>query len=333
MNRLRRVLARAQEVVAQVSQTKVIDAFYNDFATEASGRYWWWCQMFLLDPFELIVNDGYDNLWRVPFTINGEDVVFGEAVQVKIEYVDVAARADQVAAACAGIATVRGETKIAARYSTRAETCPDRKEGGNMKELMAKLRARLNLPEGTPDEEVLRVAAEAGPGDSEGVPDPDTEGVPQPEGQPGGGSEDDDEGGGDVESDAGASASAAGTVTVDAAALVQLQADARMGREARTEQLQSQDEQLLMGAVEVGKFAPSRKAHFAALLEADREGTIELIKSLAENVIPVKLRGETPNAESSNVVDISGWFPEIAARKAAEAAAGGPSRVTMAGGD
>src|SRR4051812_39785343 len=97
----------------QVSVTEIVDEFYEDFATEESGRFWWWVQMVLLDPNEIICNDGGHELYRVPFVVGAEEadgvpeITFGEPVPVKVQYVDVAARADAVAAACTGIASVR----------------------------------------------------------------------------------------------------------------------------------------------------------------------------------------------------------------------------------
>jgi hypothetical protein len=325
---VKKLFARTKEVKAQVSMTGIIDAFYNDFATEASGRYWWWCQMVLLDPNEIIVNDGEDQLYRIPFTIDGDSVTFGEAQPVKIEYVDIAARAEQAVAACAGIASVRGE-KVAASYDSRADTCPDRKEGGTMKEQIAKLRAKLNLPADTPDEEVIRVAAEADPG-SEGVPEPETEGTPQPEGQPGEGDEEPDAG-----TEGGNSGNTAGdAVQVDSEALRALQADAKAGREAREEQIRVKDEALLSAAVESGKFAPARKAHFAALLKADREGTTKLIEALEENVVPVALRGSSneSNSEGQTQAGVGypkSWLPELHQEPVAASAAA--PRVVVGG--
>jgi hypothetical protein len=194
-----------------------------------------------------------------------------------------------------------------------------------MKEHIAKLRAKLGLAADTSDEEVLRVAAEGvpepTPEPSAPDPEPPAEGgeTPEPgtvEGEPGTGA---GEGNGD------------GQVSIDAAALAQLQADARAGREAREEQISQADEILLSSAVKCGKFPPARKEHYAKLLSADREGTIALINELEENVVPVKLRGVTPETEASQA---SGypvtWLPEVAARKAALASAS-ESRVVMGG--
>jgi hypothetical protein len=331
-------LRRDKPVNAQVSISKIIDEFYEDFATEASGRYWWWCQMVLLDPNEIIVNDGDDNLYRVPFTIEATDeddagpgVTFGDPIPVAIQYVDIAARSEQAVAACAGIASIRGE-KVAARYISRAESCPNRKEGGNMKELIAKLRARYNLPEDTPDEEVLRVAAESAPTGEPGEEPADAPAELQPEGQPGQGGDGEPEPG-TVETEGGTAAST-GTVNVDAAALEQLRQDAAAGRAARDQQIAETDERILAEAIKCGKFAPARKAHFAKLLKVDRQGTIETINGLEENVIPVKARGTTPENNEGSGGGSTGypvtWLPEVAARKAAQASAE-PQRVVMGG--
>jgi hypothetical protein len=336
-------MARAERVEGQVSVTEVIDEFYEDFATEETGRYWWWPQVVLLDPDELIVNDGMDNLFRIPFTIGGADegeagevgVTFGEPTPVVIEYRDVpaAARAEAIAAACTGIAAVREPEQVAARYYSRAETRPDRKEGGSGVDYTL-LRQILDLSADTPDDEVARIATERLQASVQDETDGEGLDTPAPVTQ-----QDDDEGqgsGAESQPATPAHASAAsGTRTIDESTLEQLRSDAAAGAAARAEQLQAETNRLLTEAVASGKFPPARRAHWAALLERDREGTIEIINELAENVIPVELRainaeGDEGQGSGSAEAYPPGWLPEVQARKArmaAQEAAGQRPRV------
>lgn len=340
------VMMRSAPVKAamQVSVSEIIDEFYEDFATEESGRYWWWVQMVLLDPNELIVNNSKDELYRLPFTIGGADagepgeteVTFGEPKQVQIQYIDVAARADAVAAACTGIASVRGE-KVAARFGNRAESRPNEQEGGSVD--LIQLRESLGLPADTPETEVYRVAAErlAASGGQGGTgTEPET---PAP-GDGGGGSEESTETPGEPATPEPAPATepqAGQPVLVDAEALSALRADAAAGREARDTQLEESDDRVLTSAVQAGKFPPSRKDHFMKLMKADREGTIALINSLEENVVPLTARGvQSEDNEGQGSLNgeayPAGWLPEVAPMKAAVAARNGLSPRIMTDG-
>jgi hypothetical protein len=338
-------MAAGGAVAAQVAIQDVADEFYEDFATEAAGRYWWWIRMVLLEPNELIVDDGRDELYRVPFAIGAgadEDadgdpnITFGDPVPIKVVYQDVAAKTEQVAAACTGIASVRGE-KVAARFGSREESRLNATEGGVMHEYIEKMRSKLGLSASAKDEEVLAAAAahlEAEPGTGDGGTGTGTDGGQ--EGQEGAGSGDGSgDGAGENGQPAPAEQQAAGTVAVDAQALQELRDAAAQGVEARQEQLRIADQALLAAAVEAGKFPPSRREHYAKLLKADREGTIELIEELDENVVPVKMRGvngdnsgSTGNSRASDVEQyMAVHMPDIAQRKARILAGQSQSRV------
>ncbi len=50
----------------------------------------------------------------------------------------------------------------------------------------------------------------------------------------------------------------------------------------------------------MGKFPPSRLAHYTALYDADEEGTRQLVDSLAEGVVPVHERGASPSSDTND---------------------------------
>lgn len=324
-----RIFARAQEVQGQASITDVTDAFYGDFATEESGRYWWWCREVLLDPEELIVDDGQHALYRVPFELDGEGVTFGEPREVRIQYVDALSKTEQVAAALRAIESVRGE-KVAARFDERPASRPKVKKGGSMD--VEQLRSILKLSADVPEEEVFRIAAqrlsEGTPegGEGEGTPAGGEGAEGEPEGEPEGEGEGEGEGGAEGEEQP-----PAGTVTVDSSALAELRRQAQEGAEARRIQVDAETASVLSKAVELGKFPPARRQHWEKLMKADREGTIAMINDLEENVIPVAARGDGREVGGEGDSEGRGYgypeflFPEVKARK--ERIAAGHTRV------
>jgi hypothetical protein len=66
-------------------------AFYRELNTRADASPWAWAWIHKIyrDPDELIVDRDDGTLYRVPFTVSGDQATFGEAQEVKVEYVDV----------------------------------------------------------------------------------------------------------------------------------------------------------------------------------------------------------------------------------------------------
>jgi hypothetical protein len=332
MNLLRRVLMRAEAPLAlSVSVDDVADAFYEQFATLDSGRYWWWIQMMLLEPNELIVNDGYDELYRMAFEVsdngpgNEPSVTFGELTRVRLEPVDstmaddddqvpVAARSEAVLAACQGIASVRGPERVMASFQSREESRPEAKqeEVRQVNEYIKRLRAKLGLSADVPDDQVLAAAAtaleaEEGPGNNEEgsspspqapnadgtTPDP-AESTPDPEPEEAG--------------DGGSTA-----LRVAPESLAELREQARMGAEARVQQLRSEDEAFVDEAIRVGRIPPRARASYLARMSRSPEARTEeraFIESLDENVIPVTMRGGAGEGETTTSTTGDGAHPQ-----------------------
>ncbi|WP_237072007.1 hypothetical protein [Mycobacterium avium] len=78
-----------------------------------------------------------------------------------------------------------------------------------------------------------------------------------------------------------------GLVQIEQAQLDELKAAAAQGVEARARQIAEDDERTVMAAIGQGKIAPARKDHWLAALKADREGTKQVLASLAAGLIPV----------------------------------------------
>lgn len=134
------ISAVPRRVELSVSTEDVRRAWYD----QAEGpRAWWWIRELNLDPTELIVDDDEGHLYRVPFTVSGTDVTFGEAAEVRIEYV-------------AASESERPRRQAVTVFASRQESLP---EGEPMD--LSTLRTSLGLPDDATDEAILAAAAEA----------------------------------------------------------------------------------------------------------------------------------------------------------------------------
>lgn len=88
-------------------------------------------------------------------------------------------------------------------------------------------------------------------------------------------------------------AASSGVVQIEAAQLDELRAAAAQGVEARARQIADDDERVVMAAIGQGKIAPARKQHWLDSLKADREGTKQVLASLAVGLIPTSELGHS----------------------------------------
>lgn len=305
-------------VEASVSTSDVSRDFYGHWAV--GDRYYWWLCQIMVDPQEVIVEDPDGDLYRMSYTPNADGTVsFGDPSRVRVEYVDVAAKAETNQAILAGIVQVRG-ANVLARFTSRQESRLSTQEGESMREHIARMRRKLGLSAETPDEEVLRQAADQVDGDEEeadnggtqqpvpptppaGPGEPPPASPPTPPAAPGatpppatpgqGGTT-----GGSTSSQSASNATS--SVTVDAAALAQLQRDAQVGVAERNARLAREDQEYVATAVRVGKIPPSSIPSLVAEMsrsEDSRLATRQYLDGLAENVIPVATRS---NVEGTN---------------------------------
>lgn len=86
-------------------------------------------------------------------------------------------------------------------------------------------------------------------------------------------------------------AAASGLVQIEQAQLDELKAAAAQGVEARARQIADDDQHVVMAAIAEGKIAPARKQHWLDSLKADRDGTKQVLASLAAGLVPVKETG------------------------------------------
>lgn len=318
----------AAGVRAAVSVEDIRRSYYD---TLDSAQYWWWIREVRVDPAELIVDDDDGSLYRVGYTIDSSGVLtFAEAVEVEIEYVDVAAAA--AAANRAAVPVSDGQQVAASWGDPKAAGRPDRgdkgggspsstspaassgtltndEEVGHVK-LSEEALTKLGLkPEATEDEinaAILAQAEGAGGGEGDGgtgdgtTTTETTETTTTTETTPGEGDGGTGEGGGDGGATTeGATTTPAttgvtlpeGMALIDQATLDELKQGATAANELVAAAKKKEKDDLLDGAIRAGKFPRSRRAHYEALLAADPEGTKAQIAALAEGIVPTVERG------------------------------------------
>lgn len=123
------------------------------------------------------------------------------------------------------------------------------------------------------------------------------------------------------ENDAGAvepPVTAGSTVTVDRATWEETRRQAQQGATAFERQASEDRDRVLNAAIEQGRIPPSRRAHWAGLLERDPDGTRTLLTAeedkggLAKGLVPVQARGgESPIENTTIEAYPAEWLPEI----------------------
>jgi hypothetical protein len=272
--------ARASVTVhAQVDAEDVRRAFMEQVAQ--GDRYWWFPRSMQLDPNELIaMDDDTGDLFRIPFTISGRSINFGDPTPVYIEYVDDESAIKEQEKTAASVVKY---TKAASRRNRPTQEVMMTPE---------ELRAQLGLAADATDEQVSAAiaAGQAALAASSGADDSDDDGDNT--------DDSDDTVDTNTEQREPVAASAGQGVTLDPAAFQQLQRDARAGREAREQQVRQSREGFVDAAIKAGKFPPARRDHYLKLMAADESGTRQFIDGLEENVIPVVEAGAASSEET-----------------------------------
>lgn len=296
------------KVAAAITTEDIRRKFYEIHATDAV-----WISEMQMDPLQLItMDDSTGDFARVPVTINGEDVEFGDAVPVKMVFQD----APQTAAASANV--IRYASRDESRNVVPAKTpdpAPDPKpeatppvsakdaiqkvhkasesrKGAGMDP--GKIREALGLSPDASDSDVTAALASAGLVPTAATPEP-TMNEPKPE---------------PVAASLDPAKLPEGVMVLDASVVKALQAQAARGDAAFKEIQRNRRDQVLAAAVEAGKFPPSRLEHWTKLWDADPEGTERQVNSLAPGLVPVSASGYpgTETFEQDNAY--YGLYPE-----------------------
>lgn len=325
----------ARRVLASITMDEVRTAYYDSLA---SNQMWWWIRTVLVDPFELIVDDDEGHLHRVPVTVSGDAITFGDPIEVAIEYRDVAV------AAGARIAASYSDHEAAGRpvRASDEEVAPPGVTVPPSEEVDVNLSetalAALGLQPGATEDEINAAivakaqAAAAQPTAGEGEPAPEKPGEPStgtpppapPDpatpAAPAPGTPPEKPGEGEPSPEKEGTSQPmgieipAGFKLIDEATLEALKSGVAEAQELVNATRKQQDEELLASAVRSGKIMASRLPDYRAALERDREGTKQLLASLADGLVPLEARGtgnDTPASEATEYP--SEWASTVAA--------------------
>jgi hypothetical protein len=292
---------------ASVSVDRVANAFIA-WAEENPGTYWWWPRDIRLDPDEVIADDGEGGTYRVPFTTDGEiDVTFGEAVEVRETFVDVAAPA-----AAAAAASARVKQRVLARDLPKpnkpdpnnpAASAATTEEDDRVTIDIPALRSRLQLseselPDDATEDQINTVLASDPSTEPEPSPEPEPEPTPEPEPQPAPAA---------VNEPDPIAATQAQALQDTSARVAQLEAQA--AQRAETERRERRDG-LASTWVREGRIAPAERDHYRGLLDIDEDRTVALAAQMSPGRVPVAERGTDTPAASGGITH-TGWFPQL----------------------
>lgn len=259
-----------RRVELAVSTEDISRAWYD--SCDGGPMSWWWIREINLDPLEVIVQAEDGDLYRVPFTISGEDVSFATPIPVRVQYVDVPA---EVAAS----ESERARRQRVTVFASRNESLP---EGEPMD--LSTLRTSLGLPDDATDEAVLAAAAEAAAARTAAearVAELEAAGNQPSTGNP---------------------ALPDGVVVIDQAQLEELRVAAARGVEAHAT-LRAQERGRFIGRhVAAGRLAPANSALRESLereWDRDPEAAERVAASLAV-VMPTQPLGSDAGAETSS---------------------------------
>ena len=257
------------QVAAAVTSEDVRRQYYEHAAWSV-----WICEM-QLDPLQLItVDDTTGQYARVPVTLDGETITFGDAIPVAIEYVDVPASTPAAASTADGqsrrvVYASRAESRPGpqpgqgapqASQTTPVEPGPNPTEGEAMPALDEGLRERLGLSADADEAAILAAVDEL----TEAATAPPTP-APEPV----------------------AASLPPGTVLMDETQLTDLRAAAEDGRAAREQQRTEARDAAITAAIGDGRITPARREHWQTAWEADPEGTAQTLASLAPGLVPL----------------------------------------------
>lgn len=303
------LFSRSKAEAAATNVEDVRRAYYDEHGMADMS----WIREMYFDENFLIIDDGDGELYRLPFTADGEEVEFGEAEKVRVEYVTAAGKPS-----AQPLVANAGQVVYASRSESRPETTAkeDQVDG-------ARLRTMLGLPEEASDDDVeaaLKRAAETTP------PDPEEETTDEGAEEEG---EDEESETTEPEAEKKPVAASAGTVTMDSDALRELQANAAKGAQAHAERELEKRDTTIAAALKDGKIPRASKEKYEQLWANDAKGTAELLASLAPGVVPVEEQGTVPGeSEAEDSAYDPSWLSSTERARAAGQVPSGAGSVT-----
>lgn len=331
------VAAAGTPVTARLDVDVVRRQYYSSL--EGSEAWNMWIRGQYYDPDELIVEDeSTGDLYRVPYTISGQEVEFGDKVAVIEEFIDKPKQPEKAEAIKAAMIGINLYHKPVVLYATRDDSREDIEvavETEQPQELQVDpvaMRRLLGLGDDASDEDLQAALSSAGfiapPGGEGGgnvAPGSEQPGTSESgSATPGNDTADNTapDGANDPAKAEPVATASADLMTIDKATLEQLQADAAAGRQARDTQLTDERDIVISAAIKAGRIPPSRKAHYEAAWKSDPQGTKHLLTAaadkggLAPGLVPVKEDGANPSNEDLSVEAYpTHWLPEVEARQ------------------
>lgn len=280
--------------------TLSVEDIRRAFYESGPGQHqWWWIEEMYLDPTVLIVQDD-DNgeLLRIPFTVTGTEIAWGEPEKVRREYVAASLRG--APRATWSTATLsRGGSTVAAATPTGKGAVMAAAETTFTADEVAAITAALRLPDNTASGDIVAgvqllvdgVTAALGLDDTADIAaivsaaeDSASAAVAAASSS----------------SDSAASIAAAaqrkGMVAVDASAFADIQAQAQRGADLADRVEREDRERFVASAVKAGKIPSSRREHWLSMLESD-PGARDVLASFPDNTVPMQATGYDGNAD------------------------------------
>lgn len=292
----------------------------------------WWITEMVLDPMQLICrNEMSGDLFRVPFTIKGKAITFGDPVEVDVEYVD-APPEEAKASAGANRLIMAGAAERTFRESLHTPSPDDRPATAPVPSPQVEpeaapvtAEAPLTGPAGTaPQLPAQPVTAAQAASRIHGAPihtkgnnvefteaqlvelrktlglAEDAELTPESVIAASG-----------VLAEHKAELKAAGpnTIMIDASVWTDMQNRITRGEEARRVQLEADRDATLNAAMKAGKFPPARLQQWQRAWGADAEGTREIVASLTPGLVPVSEIGYPGDPDAYHSGEFDQLFP------------------------
>lgn len=255
---------------------------------------WFWVRHLEVDDgstgFCIVEDEDTAQLYRVPWTVSGDEITYGEITEVIEQYVAASKdTAEKSIAFAREIHESRGQP-VTLTATAKGSTAQNPDATGELMD-SAQLRESLGLTEDA-DEAAVEAALTSL---KEKADTADTLASEKEE----------------LEEKVAASKNQnlpEGTVAIDSEQLEELKAQAADGAAARKKQREDERDAFIGEAIKAGKFPPARRDHYTSLYDADPEGTKEFIETLAAGAIPVEERGHSESGEQTDADRAS--YPE-----------------------
>jgi hypothetical protein len=283
----------AREVAAGITTEDIRREYYDSAAMTS------WIKEFEIDPLQLItIDEASGSHARVPVTLNGSDITFGDPIPVEIEYVDTPAKANasrivyasreesRVVSPPVQVATDLPPVAAIHRVHQAAKTAEGKE--GTMDPI--KIRAALDLaPDASDDDVMAAIAARPAV-----PPTPPPAPVPTP---------------------IAAAGVPEGTVMLDSSIVKRLQEDAAKGVQAMAEIQKNKRDTVIAAAIRDAKFPPARREHYELMWDGDPIGTEQHINRLAAGMVPLVAAGYQGTETFEDDARYFGLYPEDAPNK------------------